>query len=90
MPGRHPADRLGQWLESLVQLENLMPRADRSDIAIGRKHSMSKFLVAVAAVGLIFLLLVSVVAPATPEGSFLNDFGKEVRDSMAAWFGNPV
>lgn len=51
---------------------------------------MSKFLVAVAAVGLIFLLLVSVVAPATPEGSFLNDFGKEVRDSMAAWFGNPV
>jgi hypothetical protein len=51
---------------------------------------MFKFLVAVAAIGLVFLLLIGIVAPATPEGSFLNDFGQEMRDAMSAWFGNPA
>ena len=51
---------------------------------------MLKFLVAVAAVGLIFLFLIGVVAPTTPEGSFLHEFGKDMRDAMGVWFGNPV
>ncbi len=50
-----------------------------------------KFLVALAAVGAIFLFLVTVVAPTTPDGSFLHEFGEDMRDAMGSWwFGNPV
>ena len=51
---------------------------------------MIKFIVVAAAVGVIFLILISVVAPTTPEGSFLHEFGQDMRDSMGSWFGNPV
>lgn len=51
---------------------------------------MLKFLVWIAVIGLAGLLLVTVVAPTTPEGSWLNDFGDEVTDRLSAYFGNPV
>lgn len=51
---------------------------------------MIKFIVVVAAIGAIFLFLIAVIAPATPEGSFLNEFGEDMRDAMGSWFGNPV
>ncbi len=51
---------------------------------------MYKFLVFVAVIGIAGFLLVGVVAPATPDGSWLHEFGEDVRDAMSAWFGNPV
>ncbi len=51
---------------------------------------MYKFLVWIAAIGIAGFLLVGVVAPATPDGSWLHEFGEDVRDAMSAWFGNPV
>ena len=51
---------------------------------------MFKFMVWVAIIGITGLLLVGVAAPATPDGSWLNEFGEDVRDVMSAWWGNPV
>ena len=51
---------------------------------------MYRFLVWVAVLGLAAILIVGVLAPATPDGSWLHEFGEEVRDAMSAWFGNPV
>ena len=51
---------------------------------------MLKVIVVIAAVAVAVLLFAVVVAPATPDGSFVHDLGKDIRDSMSSWFGNPV
>lgn len=51
---------------------------------------MYKVLVVIAVLGIAWLLLVGVIAPQTPEGSWLHDFGQDMRDAMSSWFGNPV
>lgn len=56
----------------------------------GKGVVIFKLLVWVAAIGILGILLFGVVAPATPEGSWLNELGVDVRDAMASWFGNPV
>lgn len=51
---------------------------------------MYKLLVVIAVLGIAWLLLVAVIAPQTPDGSWLNEFGQDMRDAMSSWFGNPV
>jgi hypothetical protein len=51
---------------------------------------MLKLLVWLAAIGVVGFILVAVIAPATPEGSWLNDFGQSVSDALSSFFGNPV
>ncbi len=51
---------------------------------------MLKLLGWVSLLGILGILLVTVAAPATPDGSWLHEFGQDVRDSMASFWGNPV
>lgn len=51
---------------------------------------MFKILVWLAIIGLIAVFVIGVVAPATPDGSWLNDFGESVRDALSAFWGSPV
>lgn len=52
--------------------------------------SMYKLLVVIAALGIAWLLFIGVIAPQTPEGSWLHEFGQDMRDAMSSWFANPV
>jgi len=51
---------------------------------------MMKLLVWVAVLGIIFFVIVGVIAPSTPDGSWLHEFGEDVSDSLSSFFGNPV
>jgi hypothetical protein len=51
---------------------------------------MYKLFLLIAGATVVAIILIGVVAPSTPEGSFLHEFGQDVRDSMGAWFGQPV
>ena len=51
---------------------------------------MSKILVWLAILGIAGIVLIGVVAPATPDGSWLHEFGESVSDSLSGYFGNPV
>jgi hypothetical protein len=51
---------------------------------------MLKLLVWIAVLGIIMLIVVGVVAPSTPDGSWLHEFGESVNDALASFFGNPV
>jgi len=51
---------------------------------------MLKFLVAVVAIGIATMLFAVVVAPATPDGSFVHELGADIRDSISGFWGNPV
>lgn len=51
---------------------------------------MLKILGWVSVIGLVGILLVGVVAPATPDGSWLHEFGEDVLDSIGSFWGNPV
>jgi hypothetical protein len=79
--GRPPIDT--RELEAFAYLADVSPSRLKGAV-------MYKFLVWVAAIGIVGLLLVGVVAPATPDGSWLHEFGEDVEDAMSAWFGNPV
>ena len=51
---------------------------------------MVKFLVAVTAIGIAIMIFAVFVAPATPDGSFINELGIDIRESMSGLWGNPV
>lgn len=51
---------------------------------------MLKILGWVSLIGLVGILLVAVVAPTTPDGSWLHEFGEDVLDSIGSVWGNPV
>jgi uncharacterized membrane protein len=51
---------------------------------------VSKLLFWIAIIGILAVVVVGVIAPATPDGSWLNELGKDVRDAMGSFFGNPV
>ena len=51
---------------------------------------MVKFLVAVAAIGIATMIFAVFVAPTAPDGSFINELGADIRDSMSSLWGNPV
>ena len=51
---------------------------------------MLKLLVWIAVLGIIFFVVVAVIAPSTPDGSWLHEFGEEVSEALQSFFGNPV
>ncbi len=51
---------------------------------------MYKLLVWISVLGIVGFLVVAVLAPATPDGSWLNEFGEDALDLMSSWWGNPV
>jgi hypothetical protein len=56
----------------------------------GEALSMLKLLVWIAVLGIIFFVVVAVIAPSTPDGSWLHEFGEEVSEALQSFFGNPV
>ncbi len=51
---------------------------------------MYRLLVWISILGIVGFLVLGVIAPATPDGSWLHELGEDVLDSMSAWWGNPV
>ncbi len=50
---------------------------------------MYKLFLFITAAMFVAIILLAVVAPATPDDTVLNDLGEDVLDSMSAWFGQP-
>ena len=61
----------------------------RRTLATPERRLVYKLFLFITAAMFVAIILLAVVAPATPDDTVLNDLGEDVLDSMSAWFGQP-